>query len=241
MTLFSMVKMVMETNGWPAPVTEVSSSSDPNMKQALGLAQKALDNVSYSRPWPILIESITFPTVPGQAAYPLPTDFHHIISNACFNASEYLNMRGSLSSADWIACQLNMVPVRSAYRVFPKGKTINITPTPQGVENVTFEYVTKNLAFDAANAPKPNYSLDSDYSKLDEPVIELHLTWRWRQKKGLDYTAELAEATTVTDQRFAQMLALGESPIGGGRGGPPLTDGYMGPNFNYPYGASYGS
>ena len=241
MTLFSMVKMVMESNGWPAPVTEVSSSSDPNMKQALALAQKTLDQVSYSRQWPILLETYTFDTVIDQEQYPLPTDFHHIISNACFNTAEYLGMRGSLSPADWVACSLGMVPVRSAYRVFPKGKTIGITPIPKGTESVTFEYVTRNLAFDAGGTPKQNYATDSDYSRLDEAIIEMNLTWRWRQKKGLDYTAELAEASAVTDQRFAQMLALGESPIGGGKGGPPLTDGYIGPSFNYPYGASYGT
>ena len=237
MTLFSMVKMVMESNGWPSPVTEVSSSQDPNMKQALALAQKTLDQVSYSRQWPILIEPATFDTVAGQAEYPLETDFHHIISNAVFNSNQYWNMRGSLLPRDWIACQLGLAPVQSAYRMNPKGKTIRITPTPQAVESVTYEYVTLNLAYNADGTPKRNFAMDSDYSRLDESIIELNFTWRWRQKKGLDYTAELTEASAVTDQRFAQMLALGEMPIGAGHAGPPLTSGYIGPNFNYPYGA----
>jgi len=237
MTLFSIVKIVMESNGWPAPVTEVSSSSDPNMKQAMALAQKTLDQVSYSRMWPVLLESYTFTTVANQADYPLPTDFHHIISNACFNATGHAKLRGSVSPADWNAIRLGMSPVPSAYRIFPKGKMFSLVPTPQGAQDVTYEYVTKNLAYDAAGTPKTNFSVDSDYPRLDEAIIELNLTWRWRQKKGLDYTAELAEATGITDQRFAQMLALGESPIGGGGGGPPLTDGYIGPQFNYPYGA----
>lgn len=240
MSLFTMVRMVMESNGWPAPVTEVSSSLDPNMKQSLALAQKSLDNVSYSRPWPVLIESYSFMTVPGEGSYDLPPDFHHVISNAVFNSTQYQNMRGSLSPSDWIACQLNMVPVRSAYRMDPKNKQMRLTPTPQVAEQVVFEYITKNLAYNADGTPKPNFASDSDYPRLDESIIELQFTWRWRQKKGLDFTAELAEATAVTDQRFAQMLALGEMPIGGRECGPPLTDGYIGPNFDYPYG-SYGT
>ena len=76
MSLFNIVKNVMDSNGWPAPTTAVATSQDQNMRQSFALANIALHNVSFKKDWPILIREHTFTTVPGQGEYPLPTDYH---------------------------------------------------------------------------------------------------------------------------------------------------------------------
>lgn len=232
MTLQTLVKTVMESNGWPTPVSEVSSSTDPNMKQAMALANKALQSLCFSKDWPILIVPYEFTTVGGQATYPLPADFHHMIVHTLWDKTAYYQLRGNLQPREWIPYQLGLIPVKTGFRIFPRTREFTIVPTPVGVDNMVFEYYTKNLVRPATGADQTIYTLDSDQAILDETLVELALSWRWRQKKGLDFSAEIAEYEGTLAQRYAQNLALPDIPVGSTPTGDPLTDGYLGPNFN---------
>jgi hypothetical protein len=91
-------------------------------------------------------------------------------------------------------------------------------------------YITKNIAKDSSGTPIPRFTQDSDEPLVEEDIIELGLTWRWRQKKGLDYTAEMAEFNGTINTRFAQQMATGELNVGGYTYNEfwPLTPGYIG-------------
>lgn len=223
MTLLSTVKTVMDSNGWPAPTSSVASSSDQNMRQAYALANKALLDTSYKKDWPQLIYEHTFTTVEGQVEYPLPEDYHHLVAPSAWNSSQYYQMKGSLTPSQWYRMILRGAPPNflAGFRLDARTKTFNITPAPTGGMDIVFMYVTKNLAVDASGNPVERYSQDSDIAVIDEEMVELNLTWRWRQKKGLDFTAEMAEYNGALKRRWAQIVGYGELDVGGR---PPLED-----------------
>jgi hypothetical protein len=243
MSLFTIVTDVLTANGWPPTVTQVATSSDPAVKQAFVLANAEIEACAFAHDWPIYILPYTIELVPGQVEYTLPTDFYKIISNAVWNADSYYQMRGSLSPADWIATSLNLVAVRTSYKMDPRNNKIMITPTPTAAETVICQYYTNNLVRGQDGTLQPRFVNDGDDSLMDERIIKRGLSWRWRQKKGLDYTAELAEYRDNVKQYYAQQLALGEMPIGGTPYNTVITDGYLGPNFNNSIvsGPSFGS
>lgn len=229
MSLFSVVKTVMDTNGWPQPITSVASSQDPNMRQGMALANKVLSSVSYKKDWPVLIREHKFATVGNEGAYELPADFHHIVSPSAVDEDHYYNLRGSLTPLQWYRKVLNgSVDWGSGFRIDQYGKKFMVAPVPSSPDNLVFMYVTNLIAKNDAGDPIAQYVQDTDVSMIDEDLIELGLSWRWRQKKGLDYTAEMAEFSGTMRERFAQYIAIGELPVGGYRyNQAPLTDGSL--------------
>jgi hypothetical protein len=216
MSLLSIVKMVMDSNGWPNPIQSVASSQDQNMRQSYALANKALESASFKKDWPILVREHQFETVIGQSVYPLPLDFHHLVSPSAVNSDQYYQLKGSLTPIQWYRMALKgAVNWSTGFRITPFTKEFNIAPAPTGVQKLVFMYVTMNIATSADGNPVPRYTQDNDVAVIDESLVELGLTWRWRQKKGLDYTAEMAEYNGTLNRAFAQMYGAGETDVGG--------------------------
>jgi hypothetical protein len=238
MSLLQVVKSVMDSNGWPEVVISVSSSQDQNMRQAFALANKTLQDISFSKNWPVLMREHTFTTVAGQDLYDLPPDFHHLVVPSAVNATQYYQLKGALTSIQWFRLALNggmnggfngYVNWASGFRIVPFKKQFQIAPMPSGAYDMVFVYITSDIAATSDGTPTSRYTQDDDVSLIDETMVEAGLQWRWRQKKGLDYTAEIAEAKSAIDTGFAQEYGLGEIPIGGFRPYDvwPLTPGYI--------------
>lgn len=232
MTLLSMCKTTLDSNGWKVLTSSVTSSMDDNMRQIFAIANKELVSLSLRKTWPVLVKEQEIVTVANQAEYDLPVDFHHVVNPSVYNASQYYMLKGNLQPMEFMRYAQRIVGPNNpctGYRIKQKDKKLVLAPTPTtDGERVIFFYVSKNFVKDSTGNEKGLFSQDDDVPIIDEDLIELGLNWRWRQKKGLDFTAELAEYTGVVDQRYAQYLALPEFNIGGHPlGHPPLTDGYV--------------
>jgi len=232
MTLFTIAKLTLESNGWKAPVASVSASPDDNMKQVLALANKEILALAFRRTWPILVKDNPIVTMAGQSDYDLPVDFHHIVNPSVYYASQYYTVKGNLQPLEYIRYVNNLVGPNSSvtgYRIQQKIKKIRLIPTPAtDGEQLVYFYVSKNLVVGSDGNEKILFSQDDDTSLIDEDLVELGLNWRWREKKGMEYSAEIMEYKGAVDQRYAQYLALPEFPIGGHpMGDAPLTDGYV--------------
>jgi hypothetical protein len=227
MSLLSIIKTVMDSNGWPMPVASVASSQDQNMRQSFALANLALKATSFRHNWPALIREHSFMTVPGQGEYALPEDFHHMVVPSAVNADQYYSLKGALTPIQWYRYSLNGgINWSEGFRIDAVAGKLIIAPTPGTPQQLVFMYITKNIAKSSEDVPQDAYYTDTDVSLIDEDLIQLALTWRWRQKKGLDYTAEMAEFSGTMKQRIAQYLGTGELPIGAPHGQyPPLTQG----------------
>lgn len=213
MSMLSVIRSVMDSNGWPTPVAGIAGSQDQNVRQSLALINKTLVGVSYKKTWPELCRDYVFDTVANQEAYDLPEDFHHLVVGTAFSATKYAQLRGALSPSNWYRCEYGANNSSDNYRVERHGNKFHICPTPTAVEQVAFMYVTKNLVRDVDGNYRPRYEVDTDVSVVDEELIESGLSWRWRQKKGMDFSAEVAEHTAAMRERFAQYLNSGEISI----------------------------
>lgn len=232
MTLFTIVKEVMDANGWPAPTTAVATSQDQNMRQCFALLNGVLEGTCYKKNWPQLVREYQFNTVSGDDGYVLPADFHHLCAPSAYNANQYYAMKGSLPPAMWYRSLYAGYGDQwfDSFRLNMDANEFKISPTPSSPEKVVFAYITKNLVKGDDGTPKHFFVTDSDVPLIDEYVLQMGLSWRWRQKKGLDFTAELAEYNSAVRERFAQFLGTGEIMIGGNRFDlhGPLTNGSIG-------------
>jgi hypothetical protein len=151
------------------------------------------------------------------------------LQETIFDSTRYYQMRGSLSAGEWQRTKaLNLGTLSTArVRIYGNPLKLNILPTPVSVENVVFEYMTKNFAAHADNSETLRYSADNDVALIDEALIRMGLKWRIKHAKGLEFSVDLAEYEAVVAREFAAALAQPALGVGFSRmDDGPLTQGY---------------
>lgn len=227
MALLDLVQRVCDEVGLPRPATVVGAT-EQLARQLYSLANAELEELSKRFDWPVLTREYNFNTVAGTAQYNLPADYRKFRAETIYDSTRYYQMRGSLSAGEWQRVKaLNMGSLSCArVRIYGNPLKLNILPTPNSVEAVVFEYMTKNFVVDAANNEQVRYSNDNDTSLIDEGLVRMGLKWRIKHAKGLEFSADLAEYEAVVAREFAAALAQPHIPVGFARHeDAPVTSG----------------
>lgn len=224
MTLLTVCQDVADAVGVQRPSTVVSSLNQLE-RQLFAFAKETLEELSLMD-WPVLCRAATINTVIGQQAYSLPADYEHEIGDTLYLSDKYQQVRGQLSPGDW-ARQRSILPDMGQYRfrVYGHPLTLNITPTPQVVESLTYEYKTNRKT----TALGTTYTADSDVSLVPEDLVRKGLKWRLRRGAGLDYSEEFNDYEIARAQRLAQQMQFGSMPVAvrAQYDDAPLTNGYV--------------
>jgi hypothetical protein len=231
MTLLSIAQDVADMVGLARPGA-IATGTDQLSRQLLAFAKETLCELAgMEGGWPVLEKQYTFPTVAGQDAYPLPADFQRVLGDTVYLASQYYQMRGSLSPSDW-ARQRGALPSqigRYKVRFFGDPVKLYITPVPHTVETVTFEYVTTSRVIQQDGTRANDYSADTDVSLVPEELVKKGIKWRVRRAKGLDYSEEFNDYEISRQRALSQALAFGSVPVAVLRGDeyPEISAGYV--------------
>lgn len=213
MPLIDIVRQALGENGWPVPVNGVVNATDPNMVQCLALANRELRSLGDKRPWPSLMRTGVINVVDGTTEYPLPVDFDRFFASSAVDATKYAEMKGSISTKEFYQRLIGkVIDWYPAFRLSVADNKILTSSASAGP--LYYVYITKSYAVRSDGAATDKFYSDSDRAVLSETLVTLGLSWRWRQKKGLDYTAEIAEYNSAVIARYAAEMALGEIPIG---------------------------
>lgn len=231
MSLLSICQNVLAETGWPK-LNSVASNTDATAQQIFTLANTELQAISELLSWPHLEVEYPFSTAAAQSVYLWPSDFRVLAPNSIFNASEYYGLKGSTGLQFWELLKYGNLASLSHTRfrvTYPLGLPgIEITPTPDGVQDLIAVYYSKDYVRNGV-VTKQRYDNDADVSKVPERYIELGVKWRFRRAKGLDFSAELAEYNSTVLSQFTKYLAPGDITVGGRRPNEyyGLTPGYV--------------
>jgi len=228
MSLLSIVQRACDEVGLPRPAA-VATATDQLARQMYSLANTELEELSKRFAWPVLIREQSFPTVAGTAQYALPADYRKFLQETVFDQTRFYQLKGSLSAGEWQRTKaLNLGSLSTQrVRIYGSPLKLNIIPTPNAVNTVVFEYLTKNFALHADNTETTIFSADSDVPLIDEALIRMGLKWRIKHAKGLEFSADLAEYEAVVAREFAAALAQPALGVGYSRhDNVPLTQGY---------------
>lgn len=231
MTLLSICQRVFGETGWPV-LTAIAANSDPTAAQIKALAISELEALSEKYDWPQLETEYAFATVNAQSVYPWPSDFRKLSVGSVFNHDEYYQLKGSVPVDQWNLRKYGLLSSisRRRFRVRYVGGTpgIEITPTPTVAQNVVAVYYSNSYARSEGGVGKEVYTTDTDVSKIPERLVRLGLKWRFREAKGLDFGAALAEYNATIGMIFGAAQASGDIPIGGNLTGyDELPTGYI--------------
>jgi hypothetical protein len=168
--------------------------------------------------WSELIDTYTFTTVDGQAAYDLPSDFRAFANMSQWDRTNSRPLVGPAAPFVWQWLKGDVTAGNTIDRWFRiQGGQLYIHPTPAvDGDTIAFDYYSKNWAVDADGADIATCSSDNDVPKLDHDLLTLGLKWRFLQANGMPFEAEYREyevikAECLTDNGGKPLIRLGPS------------------------------
>lgn len=220
MPLLDMCKRVLAETGWPVP-NGIVSNNDPTAQQIFAIANTELRTLSEQFSWPHLETELTFTTVPGQTVYFFPdnTDFRVLAQQSLFDATQYYQLKGSVSLQEWNYRKYGLLGNlnRTAFRMtYPLGvPAIELDVAPTDARDYVCVYLSKHYALGDDNVTQPLYVKDTDTGRIPENYIEMGVKWRFRRAKGLDFSVEVAEYNSTITTQFSKYKSQAVIPIGG--------------------------
>ncbi len=194
MTALTIIQDACSVLGLDVP-TGVFSSTDSQVMQLRSLMNKEgkelAKGASTDHAWRVLITEKTFSTTAAAAQTgAVPTNFGWFLNGTMWNRSLTVRYEGPVSPQEWQQYQsISLVALPNGVFRF-RGSDLLIFPTPTASQTVAYEYVSKNWALSAASVALSAMTADTDTSLIDETLITLGVTWRFKASKGLDYAED---------------------------------------------------
>ena len=209
------------------PVVDPYSSTEAHFKQMKFLLQTAGEELALAYPWEFLnaAHQITTSNL-DSGDYPLPDDFHYMISQTGWERAENVPLFGPLSAQDWtylLGRDLVSSTIYASFRLKDGMFSIFPQPPPDGLD-INFEYQSKNWVIDSTN---PDTFIDAPLVGADKPLFDRTLITRFVRVKFLEAKGfDTAKAQDDFDQAFGFVTGKDKS-------GEILSVGRNGRQFPY--------
>ena len=177
-----------------AVASTVAGNSDDTATQMLALLNQAGEEMAEVYGWQALLTEATFTTLAAELQGDVETiapGFKYILNQTIWNRSLRRPIFGALNAEEWQLLKASSVqgPFQQ-YRI--RNDELLLIPAPPAGQTCAFEYATRYWATDSTGVTgKEAFTVDSDISKLSEPLLTLSLVWRFKQSQGLDFATEL--------------------------------------------------
>ena len=201
-----------------APVGSLVNNSDPASKAMVVLLNRggrtlaAMRN-AWGQGWTILTREYEFQTTPDVDQYALPEDFEALIDGTVWDRSTYRESRGTLSPQEWQQARsglIQTVSIAPLYRIRRStagtSRALFLEPTPTTRDSLVLEYVSNAWMVSGTDSAQhlTMIAADTDVPLFNDRLMELDLSWRFKQSRGLTFAAELAEFEQERDRTFAE-------------------------------------
>lgn len=205
LTLLQIVQSASKRLGLTPPVSAIASQ-DNAVLQLVALAEEEGQEQATEYYWEALQTEAQFTTVAAElqgALSVIAPGFDYVVNNAMWNRSLRRPVYGPKTPQEWQQIKATQIngPFNS-YRI--KGDSLYFYPVPTAGQQIDFEYYSKNWVSTAAGGTSPVWTADGDKPLISDQLMILGLVWRWRQSKGLDFTADYQKYTQRKQNEFAR-------------------------------------
>lgn len=193
MSVLTVVQDVSLLVGLERP-TAVFSSTDREWREMQSVANEAAVVIARSHDWQKLLRQHTV-TGDGVAGdFPMPDDYDRMLASANLWSSRCRwAMNRVVSFDEWLelAETFTVTPPGGNWIVY--GGRLQFLPVPADGETVKFFYVSSDIVKAQDSSKKPAFTTDEDVFVLSERLLKLAIVYLWKQQKGMDFVAELAD------------------------------------------------
>lgn len=214
MTFLAVIQNSCDRLGLTRP-SVAYTSSDPQIRQLLGLAQQEGKELAKRHAWQKLTKEKTFTaTATEEQSSAVPSDFDRFIDETMFNRSRKRPVFGPITPQEWQFTK-SVVSTTIVEHWRQRGDSIMLTPTPTAGDTYAYEYVAVNWCQSEAGTAQSAWAADTDTGILPEELMTDGVVWRFLRAKGFDY----AEAMRTYELQVAQAVARdgGKKNLNAGR------------------------
>lgn len=213
MTLLTLIQSACAELGIQQP-SAVVTSTDPNVQQLLSLANRegremhalgtSIDG------WQMLRREWVFNVVGGQDTYALPVDASMLIPNTAWDRGMRWQLLGPATPQEWQILKSAIMPMgpRRRWRVFGGNLVLFPVPGPTDTNTLVFEYYSTNWCKSNSGTTQSQFAADNDTYLIDDDTMVLGIIWRWRRKKGLEYSREYSDWMSAKDRAVASQAGM---------------------------------
>lgn len=222
MTALSIVQDVALKIGIPYP-TELFAGTQRYQLEIRSLLNECARMVAYDtgHDWTALKTLATLTGDGSSLSFSLPADYRRMLKKATVWPSDtpYTPMIHYSDTDEWLGMQAQAFPPLSgAWTLIGDEMHIRVggstSPLGTGV-TAKFYYLSKNYAKAADNTLKAAFDTDTDTFRLDERLLNLALTYRWKQAKGQDYSEEISDYGNALAERIGADKGSNIFAVGG--------------------------
>lgn len=217
MSLLTIVQDVCGRIGLPKP-NAVATTIDAQVLQLLSLLNEEGEELAARYDWQSLTKEATFSTVAAEtqaALTDVAPNLRAITNDTIWNRDLRRPVFGPLAAQRWQQQKaMSMSGPWNQFRV--REGSILFIPAPSAGQHCYFEYVTKAWVTTAAGNDALSMTADDDVPKLDDGLLKLGLTWRWKAAKGFTYAEDFNKYERRVLDAMAQdgskdILSLGDT------------------------------
>lgn len=227
MNVLEIVQSVCGSIGLQQPNSLIGSSDIQTIQLRELLNEEGTELASRSSSgWQALVREASFTTIASEDQGAIKTiigtvnAYRLIINETIWNRTTKVPLYGPRTSRVWQGFKaLTFAGPYGEYRI--RGGHLLILPVPAAGNSCFFEYVTKNwLQSSDASEQRSQISHDEDEPLLDDEILRAGVIWRWKQVKGLDYSADFQKY----ESRVVDALARDGTKARLNLGGDTLAD-----------------
>jgi hypothetical protein len=195
MTLLSIAQDVAAEIGVVEPATLVGNA-DLTAKRMLAVAKAEGQYLYRVANWSILQREHEITTTADEENYPVPDDFGRLIVATAWDRTQYLQMRGGVTQAQWQRLRSSQLASAGIVRRFrllagPLSGSLLIDPVPGSTgDTLVYEYITTDWCESTGGTGQATWLADTDEIRLDEELFRLGLLWRTKRSLGLSSADE---------------------------------------------------
>ena len=160
--------------------------------------------------WQALTQEVTNAGDGVTEGFDLPAGYQRMPKDAQVWSTRWQRPLLAISGDDWLRLDVREYDLVTGTWII-RGGQIRYRPVLAANEEARWSYISQNVVRPATGADKRRFTQDEDVFLLDDRLLETHLIWEWRHRKGLPYaedmvTAEDALAKAIAADKGARVL-----------------------------------
>jgi hypothetical protein len=192
-----------------------TTSSDPDDKQMVAMANRAAYEIMNYWNWPELRSTGHIDLNSGQFRYVLPPDFQDLVPDSAWQGDGERRVEWPVPNGRWFMYKFSSWSDGGTMRIRRYGNEIEVHDPASG-ESFDYEYISKWPIVSAEGERKELFTEDTDEFLLDDQVLILGIQAHWQQAKLMP---SYAEHFGNYNRKMAEAIgrANGGTTIGGPR------------------------
>lgn len=195
MNLKDILTAVMEDCGFKPPAAFVTSSNDAE-RALVAMASRSASTISKWQ-WQALRVTKSY-TLTASESYDLPNDYDQLVNNTAWSQSGNRPLELPTNDQMWTYLQNHTGSTGLRYKAKIIGDKLQVL-NPNAGDVVSFDYISNKPVIGADGERKSRFNSDGDLWLLDDHMLILDITWRFKRLRGLDYQDDLSEALSYTN------------------------------------------